>query len=84
VDNTRCVSDLHALKLARRGARSRPIQRGACNEYRATAFIVARKERIMSGRTRRWLIAVLTTVSTAVLVWLPTAAQAGLTATGID
>jgi hypothetical protein len=38
----------------------------------------------MSGRTRRWLIAVLTAVSTAVLVWLHTVAQAGLTATGVD
>ena len=38
----------------------------------------------MSKRARRWLKVVLIAVSTTVLVWLPTAAQAGLTATGVD
>jgi hypothetical protein len=38
----------------------------------------------MNQRARRWLTAVLTTVATAVLVWLPTVAQAGITATGLD
>ncbi len=38
----------------------------------------------MNRRTRRWLTAVMTTVVTAVLVWLPTVAQAGITATGLD
>jgi hypothetical protein len=38
----------------------------------------------MSKRARRWLKVVLAAVSTTVLVWLPTAAQAGITATAID
>jgi len=38
----------------------------------------------MNRRVRRWLAAILTTVATGVLVWLPTVAQAGITARGID
>ena len=32
----------------------------------------------MNRRIRRWLLAAITTVTTGILVWLPTAAQAGL------
>ena len=35
-------------------------------------------------RTRRWLVAAITTVTTGILVWMPTIAQAGLTATAVD
>ena len=38
----------------------------------------------MNRRTRNWLLAAVTTVTTGVLVWLPAAAQAGIRATGLD
>ncbi len=38
----------------------------------------------MTRRTRKWITAIMTAVVTGVLVWLPTAAQAGIVATGID
>jgi hypothetical protein len=38
----------------------------------------------MSHRIRRWLLAAITTVTTGILVWLPTAAQAGLSFNGLD
>jgi hypothetical protein len=38
----------------------------------------------MTRRVRRWLMAVLAVVTTAVLVWLPAVAQAGISARGID
>jgi hypothetical protein len=38
----------------------------------------------MARSTRRWLLAILTTVTTAALVWLPVAAQAGITVTGLE
>ena len=39
---------------------------------------------IMNRRIRRWLIATITTVTTGILIWMPTIAQAGLTATAVD
>jgi hypothetical protein len=38
----------------------------------------------MTRRMRRWLLAAVTTIATGVLVWLPTIAQAGITASGLD
>jgi hypothetical protein len=38
----------------------------------------------MNRRIRRWLVAATTTVTTGILVWMPTIAQAGITATGLD
>jgi hypothetical protein len=38
----------------------------------------------MNRHIRKWLVAAITTVTTGVLVWLPTAAQAGLSFNGID
>jgi hypothetical protein len=38
----------------------------------------------MTRRTRRWLTAALSAVATAALIWLPTAAQAGIALTGLD
>jgi hypothetical protein len=38
----------------------------------------------MSRRVRKWVTAIMTATATVVLVWLPTAAQAGITMTGID
>ncbi len=38
----------------------------------------------MNRRVRNWLMAAVAAVTTGVLVWLPTAAQAGITATGVD
>ena len=38
----------------------------------------------MNRRVRMWLVAATATVTTGILVWLPTAAQAGITASGID
>jgi hypothetical protein len=38
----------------------------------------------MSRRARTWVIAILTAATTGVLFWLAAAAQAGITATGID
>jgi hypothetical protein len=38
----------------------------------------------MSRRARRWLYAAIAAVSATALVWLAAAAQAGITATGID
>jgi hypothetical protein len=38
----------------------------------------------MNRRIRRWLLAAITTVTAGILVWLPTAAQAGLTFNGLD
>ena len=38
----------------------------------------------MNRRIRRWLVAAMTTVTTGILIWMPTIAQAGITATGID
>jgi hypothetical protein len=38
----------------------------------------------VNRRIRRWLIAAIATVTTGILVSLPTAAQAGIAASGID
>jgi hypothetical protein len=38
----------------------------------------------MNRRIRKWLVAAITAVTTGILVWLPTIAQAGLTATAVD
>ena len=38
----------------------------------------------MNRRIRRWLVAAITTVTTGILVSLPTLAQAGITATAVD
>jgi hypothetical protein len=38
----------------------------------------------MNRRIRKWLIAAITAVTTGFLVWLPTIAQAGITASGLD
>jgi hypothetical protein len=38
----------------------------------------------MNRRIRRWLVAAIATVTTGILIWLPTAAQAGITASGLD
>jgi hypothetical protein len=38
----------------------------------------------MNRRIRRWLLAAITTVTTGILIWMPTIAQAGLTATAVD
>lgn len=38
----------------------------------------------MTRRMRRWLLAALTVATTTVLLWLPAAAQAGITVRGID
>ena len=39
---------------------------------------------IMTRRVRRWLLAAVTTITTGILIWMPTIAQAGITATGAD
>jgi hypothetical protein len=39
---------------------------------------------IMTRRMRRWLVAAVTTIMTGILIWMPTIAQAGITATAID
>jgi hypothetical protein len=38
----------------------------------------------MNRRIRKCLIAAITTVTTGILVWMPTIAQAGLSFNGID
>jgi hypothetical protein len=38
----------------------------------------------MNHRIRKWLIAAITAVTTGILVWLPTAAQAGITFNALD
>jgi len=38
----------------------------------------------MKRRIRKCLIAAITTVTTGILVWMPTIAQAGLSFNGID
>jgi hypothetical protein len=38
----------------------------------------------MNRHIRKWLIAAITTIATGILVWLPTAAQAGITFNGLD
>ena len=38
----------------------------------------------MNPRIRRWLVAAITTVTTGILVSMPTIAQAGLSFNGID
>ena len=38
----------------------------------------------MNRRIRKWLVAAITTVTTGIILWLPTAAQAGVTFNGID
>jgi hypothetical protein len=40
--------------------------------------------KIMTRRIRKWLVAAITAVTTGILVWLPTIAQAGITASGLD
>jgi hypothetical protein len=42
------------------------------------------EEATMSRRVRKWVTAIMTAAATVVLVWLPTAAQAGITASGLD
>jgi hypothetical protein len=42
------------------------------------------EEAPMTRRTRKWITAIMAAVVTTVLVWLPTAAQAGIAASGID
>ena len=39
---------------------------------------------IMNRCMHRWLIAAVAAVATGILVWLPTAAQAGIILNGID
>jgi|GEM_PF-1859996 len=41
-------------------------------------------EMIMNRRIRRWLMTAITAITTGILIWLPAAAQAGITASGID
>jgi hypothetical protein len=38
----------------------------------------------MNRRFPGWLVAAITTVTTGILVWMPTIARAGITATGVD
>ena len=38
----------------------------------------------MDRRIRRWLVAAITTITTGILIWMPTIAQAGITASGLD
>jgi hypothetical protein len=38
----------------------------------------------MNRRIRRWLLAAITAVTAGILVWLPTAAQAGISLNSID
>ena len=38
----------------------------------------------MNRRVRRWLITAITAITTGILIWLPTAAQAGIAFNGID
>jgi hypothetical protein len=38
----------------------------------------------MNRHIRKWLVAAITAITTGVLVWLPTAAQAGITFNGLD
>jgi len=38
----------------------------------------------MNRHIRKWLVAAITAATTGVLVWLPTAAQAGITFNGLD
>ena len=35
-------------------------------------------------RIRSWLVLAITTITTGILIWLPTAAQAGIVATGLN
>ena len=39
---------------------------------------------IMTRRMRKWLLAAITTVTTGILIWLPTVAQAGIVFNAID
>jgi hypothetical protein len=43
-----------------------------------------REVKIMNHRIRKWLVAAITAITTGILVWLPTVAQAGITASGVD
>jgi hypothetical protein len=45
---------------------------------------IVREVKIMTRRIRRYLLAAITAVTTGILVWLPTAAQAGVTFNAID
>jgi hypothetical protein len=38
----------------------------------------------MNRRIRKWLITAITAVTTGILIWLPTAAQAGIAFNAID
>jgi hypothetical protein len=38
----------------------------------------------MNRRIRRWLLAAITAITTGILVWLPTIAQAGIVSRGVD
>ena len=38
----------------------------------------------MNRRIRSWLVAAITAITTGILIWMPTIAQAGITATGVD
>ena len=38
----------------------------------------------MNRRICKWLVAAITIVTTGILVWLPTVAQAGISMTGVD
>jgi hypothetical protein len=40
--------------------------------------------KILKHRMPRWLVAAVTAVTTGILVWMPTIAQAGITASGLD
>jgi hypothetical protein len=43
-----------------------------------------KEDSAMTRRVRLWIIGAATTVVTVSLVWLPTAAQAGIVMTGAD
>ena len=58
----------------RRGHESLPLHTGAPQH----------KEEIMNRRLRAWILGIATAVATGVLLWLPAAAQAGITASGVE
>jgi hypothetical protein len=38
----------------------------------------------MNRPIRRWLVAAITAITTWILIWMPTIAQAGISARGVD
>jgi hypothetical protein len=55
-----------------------------CESLLSQGGTLVDEEATMSRRVRKWVTAIMTAATTAVLVWLPTAAQAGIAASGID